>query len=179
MNYASALGLGKRKRPVVKNDNSPAKLYGDKTTPVAAPTAPGDATSVPIITAERVVASPCPISEFSPETIGGVEMLVAESPAARGRPHVRPNALKGSGYAGRAWLGSSEGSHIKGRAVGSMAGLVWSGPKLGSRSSGNDCGCESSAGTVTTGDDSARGGGQRWAKRPKSLNSKSSSRSTE
>jgi len=178
MDYAAGLGLGKRKRPAVEDDTS-VNPHGDKTVFVTTPTAPGSVTSVPIMVTGQIAASSYPTPEFSPETIGGVEMRVAESPAVKGRPRVRFNASGGSGYGGWAGLGSSEGSSAKGRGVRPKTDLGWFGPKLVTKPDKNDGRGEGSAGGGTTGSGSGSGGGQGWWKRPKSLSSKSSTRGTD
>lgn len=181
MDYAAGLGLGKRKRPVVEDDTSSANFHGDKTVFITAATTPGGATSVPITTTEAIATSSYPTPEFSPETIGGVEMQVTESPAVRVRRQVRFNAPGGSGYGGGAGLESSEGSSAVKRGVRPTTELGWFGPKLGAKPGRNrdGGGDEDSAGTGTTSSGSASGGGQGWVKRPKTLSSKSRTRSTE
>jgi hypothetical protein len=178
MDYAAGLGPGKRKRPTGEDDTS-ISPHGDKTVFITATTAPGGVTGVPIMVAGQIAASSYPTPEFSPETIGGIEMRVAESPAVKGRPRVRFNASGGSVYGDRAGLGSSEGSSAKGRWVRPKTDLGWFGPKLVTKPGGNDGRGEGSAGNGTTGSGSASGGGQGWVKRPKSLSSKSGTRSTE
>ena len=115
MDYAARLGLGKRKRPIVEDDTS-VNPHGDKTVLITVPNAPGGVASVPIITTEQIAVSSYPTPEFSPETIGGVEIRVAESPAVRGRPRVRFNGPGGSGYGGGASLGEARARVRGGRA---------------------------------------------------------------
>lgn len=178
MDYAAGLGLGKRKRPI-EDDTPSVNSHGDKTVFITDPNAPGGATSITVITTEAIAAPPYPTPEFSPETIGGVEMRVAESPAVRGRRQVRFNAPGGSGYAGGSGLGSSEGSSAVKRGMRPTTELGWVGPQLGAKAGRGGGGREWSVGGGMTGSGSASGGGQGWVKRPKALSSKSSTRSTE
>jgi hypothetical protein len=181
MDYAAGLGLGKRKRPLVEDDTSSVNPHGDKAVLITAPTPSGGVANVPITITEQITASPYPTPVFSPETIGGVEMRVAECPAVRGRPQVRFNAPGGSGYDGGAGLGSSESSSARRRGVKLTADLGRFSPKRGAKPGGNDGGPSSpaSAGTGTMGSGSASGGVLGWVKRTKSLSSKRSTRSTE
>jgi hypothetical protein len=133
MDYAAELGLGKRKRPV-EDDTSSVNPHSGKTVRITNLTAARDATSVPAITTEAVAGSSYPTPEFTPETIGGVEMRVAESPA-KGRRQVRFNT-PGEGYGGGGVIGSSEGSSAMKRKVKATTEGGWFGPKLGGKGLG-------------------------------------------
>lgn len=167
MEYAAGLGLGKRKRPI-EDDASAADPHANKTVPISDPNAPG----VPNITAEQMAAFSYPTPQFSPETIGGVEMRVAESPAGRGRRHVRFNSPRGVGYGGSGITGSSESSGGLTRGlVRPMTEPGWFGPKLVAKPGGNGGrGGRGGSGGNTGSAGNAIGGGQR---RPRAASSSS------